>query len=75
MAEQRPYRLAGTADGARLTQIKLAALLSLGAAFIAINWIATQRAARTFGYAPALGAPLCDLPIAGLLYRPWDWIV
>ncbi len=75
MAEQRPYRLAGSADSARLTQVKLAVLFLLGPAFIVINWIATQHAARTFGYAPALGAPLCDLPIAGILYRPWDWIV
>ncbi|MGH7812394.1 MAG: type IV secretory system conjugative DNA transfer family protein [Candidatus Binataceae bacterium] len=75
MAEQRPYRLAGSADAARLTHVKLAALFLLGPAFIAINWIATQHAARLFGYAPALGAPLCNLPIAGILYRPWDWIV
>ena len=34
MAEQRPYRLSGTAADTRLSQIKIVVLLSLGAVFV-----------------------------------------
>src|SRR5271154_6288988 len=75
MAEQRPYRLSGTAADTRLSQIKIVVLLSLGAAFVVVNWVTTQHAARLFGYSLALGEPWLDLRWAGKLYRPWDWMV
>ncbi len=45
MAEQRPYRVPGSAGEARLGRVKRIALLSLASAFIAINWVTTQHAA------------------------------
>ena len=75
MAEQRPYRLSGTAADTRLSQIKIVVLLSLGAVFVVVNWMTTQHAARLFGYSPALGQPWCDFPLVGSLYRPWNWMV
>ena len=64
MAEQRPYRLSGTAADTRLSQIKIVVLLSLGAVFVVVNWMTTQHAARLFGYSPALGQPWCDFPLS-----------
>ena len=75
MAEQRPYRLSGTAADTRLSQIKIVVLLSLGSVFVVVNWMTTQHAARLFGYSPALGQPWCDFPLVGSLYRPWNWMV
>jgi hypothetical protein len=75
MAEQRPYRLSGTAADTRLSQIKIVVLLSLGSVFVVVNWMTTQHAARLFGYSPALGQPWCDFPPVGSLYRPWNWMV
>ena len=75
MAEQRPYRLSGTAADTRLSQIKIVVLLSLGAVFVVVNWMTTQHAARLFGYSPALGQPWCDFPPVGSLYHPWNWMV
>ena len=47
MAEQRPYRLPGISADARLGAVRRRlAVLSLGAAFVAINWVTTQHAAR-----------------------------
>lgn len=75
MAEQRPYRVRGSAAAdARLDRVKRLALLSLAAAFIAINWVTTQHAAKVLGYAPWLGQPLFHLPAIGPLYPPWAWI-
>jgi hypothetical protein len=45
-------------------------MLALGMAVVVVNWVTTQRAARLFGYSPALGAPWCYFPLVGLLYRP-----
>jgi hypothetical protein len=59
MAEQRPYRLSGTATDLRFGQIKIVVLLSLGAAFVVINWSTTQHVARLFGCSPELGQPWC----------------
>jgi len=75
VAEQRPYRLSGTAADTRLSQIKIVVLLSLGAVFVVVNWMTTQHAARLFGYSPALGQPWCDFPPVGSLYHPWNWMV
>jgi hypothetical protein len=75
MAEQRPYRLSGTASDASLRQTKIVAILALGTASVVVNWVTTQRAARLFGYSPALGKPWGPFPMAGALYRPWDWMV
>jgi hypothetical protein len=75
VAEQRPYRLSGTATETRLTQTKIVAVLFLGAAFVVINWKTTQHAARLFGYSRVLGEPWCDFSQVGALYRPWDWMV
>ena len=46
MAEQRPYRVPGFSANRRLLQAKLLVLLALAAAFVAINWVTTQHAAR-----------------------------
>ena len=75
MAEQHPYRFERTTPDMRLIRIKTMVLLSLGAAFVAINWATTQHTARLFGYSPELGQPWWDLPVFGALYRPWDWII
>ncbi|HLV93900.1 MAG TPA: type IV secretory system conjugative DNA transfer family protein [Candidatus Acidoferrales bacterium] len=75
MAEQRPYRLSGTASDASLRQTKIVAMLTLGVAVVVVNWVTTQHAARLFGYSRTLGAPWCYFPLIGLLYHPWDWMV
>jgi type IV secretion system protein VirD4 len=75
MAEQRPYRLSGTTSDATLRRTKIVSMLALAVALLVLNWVTTQHAARLFGYSPALGAPWCYFPLAGLLYRPWDWMV
>src|SRR6266851_2898914 len=73
MAEQRPYRIAGTGND-RLWRIKAGVMLGLVTGFIVVNWIATQRAARLCGYAAGLGPPMIELPLFGPLYPPWQWI-
>jgi len=73
MAEQRPYRIAGTGND-RLWRIKAGVMLGLVTGFIVVNWIATQRAARLCGYAAGLGPPMMELPLFGPLYPPWQWI-
>jgi type IV secretion system protein VirD4 len=70
MAEYRPYRVANGRARARLTQVKLVSVSSFIVFAALINWMVTQRAARLFGYSPALGSSL----FAGF-YPPWDWIV
>src|SRR5216683_1800695 len=62
MAEQRPYRIAGTGND-RLWRIKAGVMLGLVAGFIVVNWIATQRAARLCGYAAGLGAVCTRLAV------------
>ena len=74
MAEQRPYRVPGSASDARLMRVKQLAMLSLASALIAINWVTTQHAATVLGDAPWLGWPLLHLPGYGPLYAPWSWI-
>lgn len=75
MAEQRPYRVAGSANEGRFLRVKAGVLLTLVTAFVAINWITTQHAARLFGHSPWLGHPLIHLPSNWAIYPPWDWIV
>jgi type IV secretion system protein VirD4 len=74
MAEQRPYRFPGSAFDARLARVKRLAVLSLVAAFLAINQVTTQHAASVLGYAGWLGRPLFHLPFVGPFYEPWAWI-
>ena len=74
MAEQRPYRLPGFSVDARLARAKRLALLSLVGAFLAINWVTTQHAARVLRDASWLGHPLFRLK-GGAIYAPWSWIV
>src|SRR5260370_28424484 len=74
MAEQRPYRVPGSAGEARLRRVKRIALLSLASAFIAINWVTTQHAASVLSYASWLGHPLFRLK-GGAIYAPWSWMV
>src|SRR5713226_1472054 len=74
MAEQRPYRVQGSAADARLGRVKRIALLSLASAFIAINWVTTQHAASVLRYASWLGRPLFRLK-GGAIYAPWSWMV
>jgi type IV secretion system protein VirD4 len=69
MAEYRPYRVANRAATARLVEVKLISVASFAVAALLINWWVTERAARLFGYAPALGPAL-----PGGLYAPWAWI-
>ena len=68
MAEYRPYRVTNGAR-ARLTQVKLVSVSSFIVLAVLFNWMVTQRAARLFGYSPALGPSLFGL------YPPWEWIV
>ncbi len=74
MAEQRPYRVPGSTTDARLTRVKCVALLSLAGAFVAINSVTTQHAAKVLHDAPWLGRPLFHVPEIGALYAPWAWI-
>lgn len=74
MAEQHPYRPGSSAAHARLMRVKCLAMLSLAAAFIAVNWVTTQHAATVLRDAPWLGEPLFDLPRVGRLYAPWSWV-
>jgi len=74
MAEQRPYRAPGVSVDARLARAKRLALVSLVGAFLAINWVTTQNAARVLGDASWLGNPLFRLK-GGAIYAPWSWIV
>ena len=74
MAEQRPYRVQGFSNNARLSRAKGLALLSLAAAFIAINWVTTEHAARILRDASWLGRPIGHLG-GRALYAPWSWIV
>ena len=74
MAEQRPYRVPGSAADAQLGRVKGLALLSLASAFIAINWVTTQHAASVLRYALWLGRPLFRLK-GGAIYAPWSWTV
>jgi type IV secretion system protein VirD4 len=75
MAEQRPYRVPGSAADAQLGRVKLLAVLSLACSSIAINWETTQHAAAVLRDAPWLGAPLIHLPSVGPIYAPWAWVV
>jgi len=74
MAEQRPYRVPGFSAGARLARAKRLAVLSLAAAFIAINWVTTQHAASVLRRASWLGRPLFRMKGCAI-YAPWSWIV
>ena len=74
MAEQRPYRVPGFSADARLARAKRLAVLSLAAAFIAINWVTTQHAANVLRDASWLGRPLFHLR-GEAIYAPWSWIV
>jgi|GEM_PF-5210432 len=74
MAEQRPYRLPGASADERLTRAKRIALLALGAAFLAINQVTTQHAARVLRYAVRLGSPLIHFNKFSI-YAPWAWII
>jgi len=74
MAEQRPYRLPGFSVDARLARAKRLALLSMVGAFVAINWVTTQHAARVLSDASWLGHPLFRMK-SGAIYAPWSWIV
>src|SRR5580700_123241 len=70
MAEQRPYRISGSAAQPQLGRVKRLELLSLAGAFIAINWVTTQHAGRVLSYASWLGQPLFRLPWTGSVYWP-----
>jgi type IV secretion system protein VirD4 len=74
MAEQRPYRIPGASADARLGRVKLIAVLSMAAAFVAANQVTTQHAASVLHKAPWLGEPLFQAPIIGAVYAPWEWI-
>jgi type IV secretion system protein VirD4 len=74
MAEQRPYRISGASAQAQLARVKLVAVLSIGAAFIAVNEVTTQHAASILHNAPWLGRPLFRAPMIGPVYAPWRWI-
>ena len=74
MAEQRPYRFPGSTYDARLARVKRLALLSLAAAFVAINQVTTQHAAGVLGYTSWLGRPIFYLRHNGPVYVPWSWI-
>jgi type IV secretion system protein VirD4 len=74
MAEQRPYRVRGFSNDARLSRAKGLARLSLAAAFTAINWVTTQHAARILRDASWLGHPIFYLG-GRPIYTPWSWIV
>jgi type IV secretion system protein VirD4 len=74
MAEQRPYRVRGFSANRRLLQAKLLVLLALAAAFVAINWVTTQHAAKLLRHAPWLGPPLLHLSDK-VIYAPWSWMV
>src|SRR5579885_1054660 len=75
MAEQRPYRIPGSSAQAQLARVKLVAVLSMAAAFIAVNQVTTQHAASVLQYAPWLGEPLFRAPAFGAVYAPWAWII
>jgi type IV secretion system protein VirD4 len=75
MAEQRPYRFPGSVFDAQLACVKRRVVISLVAAFLTINQVTTQHAARVLGYATWLGHPLFHLPVVGPIYTPWAWIV
>jgi type IV secretion system protein VirD4 len=74
MAEQRPYRISGSAAQPQLGRVKRLELLSLAGAFIAINWVTTQHAGRVLSYASWLGQPLFRLPWTGSVYWPLSWV-
>jgi type IV secretion system protein VirD4 len=74
MAEQRPYRIPGSSAQAQLARVKLVAVLSMTAAFIAVNQVTTQHAASVLHHAPWLGGPLFRAPTIGAVYAPWAWI-
>jgi len=74
MAEQRPYRIPGASTDERLTRAKRIALQALAAAFLAINQVTTQHAARVLHYATWLGRPLISFS-GSSIYAPWMWIV
>src|SRR5713101_3134102 len=63
MGENRPYRVRVSATDARLMRVKRIAILSLASAFVAINWVTTQHAAKVLRDAPWLGRPLFHLPV------------
>ena len=69
-----PIAFPGSAFDARLARVKRLAILSLVAAFLAINQVTTQHAARVLGYAGWLGQPIFHLPVVGPVYAPWAWI-
>jgi|GEM_PF-4776468 len=74
MAEQRPYRIPGSSAEARLGRVKLIAVVSMAAAFAAVNEMTTQHAAHVLHHAPWLGEPLFRAPGIGAVYAPWAWI-
>ncbi len=74
MAEQRPYRIPGSSAEARLGRVKLIAVASMAAAFVAVNEVTTQHAASVLHHAPWLGKPLFHAPVVGAVYAPWAWI-
>ena len=69
MAEHRPYRVTSRSAKAQLRWVELVSLTLFWIAALAINWRATQFAARTFGDAPQLGPTLLGF------YAPWEWIM
>ena len=58
MAEHRPYRVTSRSAKAQLLRVELVSLTLFWIAALAINWRATQFAARTFGDSPQLGRTL-----------------
>ena len=75
MAEQRPYRMPGSAAQAQLARVKLLAMVSVTGTLLAVNSVATQHAALVLRNASWLGHPIFHLPRVGSIYAPWDWIV
>ena len=67
MAEHRPYRVISRSAKAQLLRVEFVSLTLFWIAALAINWRATQFAARTFGGAPQLGRTLLGF------YAPWEW--
>ena len=72
MAEQRPYRLPGTASDASLGQARLSPCSRSDG--VRGGQLGDDSARRElFGYSPGSGARI--FPEGEALYRPWDWMV
>ena len=54
--------------------MKKYAAVTLGLAFVIVNWMSTQHAARLIGQTPQQGPGLFWLPWLGLVYAPWKWM-